>query len=173
MPLLNKAGRFDARVKHADQWIGESGTGTVYVGLPLEIISDGECKGQHITGYLYINDNTLDRTIETLAECFGFDGDLEGLYQGTKSLEGYECSIVTEIETYNGEARCKVKWINPLGGGNGIKPVEQDKFKSILSRLGGKAKAVAQNKLKDMGTRPQPVAPAPQGAATGTDDLPF
>lgn len=170
MPLLHKAGRFNVRVLHADNYIGESKTGTVYVGLPFEVI-DGSQAGEHITGFLYISDNTLDRSIETLAECFGFNGDLNALYNGESTLEGFECSITTQLETFEGKERCKVQWINPLGGGNGIKPIEPDKFTSILSRMGGRAKAVAEAKLKTMPTRPQPVAPV---GATGTeDDLPF
>lgn len=170
MTMLNKAGRFNVRVLYASNYIGESGKGTVYVGLPFEVI-DGPEQGQHITGYLYISDNALDRSIETLAECFGFNGDLNALYNGETSLEGYECSITTDMETYEGRERCKVQWINPLGsGGNGMKAASAEKFNSILSRLGGRAKAIAEAELKGMPARPQPT----DAAAAGTDDnLPF
>ena len=166
MPLLNQAGQFKCVVRPTDHWIGEvnNENKTLYVGLPLEVI-DGACAGHHITAYMYLTEAAHDRTVETLAEVFGFDGDFEALYANEKGFEGLECSIVTAIEEYDGKPRCKVQWVNRVGG-SGIRSADNDRVKNFISRFGQRSKALASNKLKD--------APAPPLASKpAQDDLPF
>jgi glutamine amidotransferase-like uncharacterized protein len=172
MPLLNVAGRFKAIAQPASSYINESKTGTLSVAIPLKV-SDGAQAGDEITAYLFISDNAVDRTAETLAEVFGYAGNFEDLYNGQCPFLGAECSITTEIEQYEGKPRCKVKWLNAAGsGGNGINKAEPDKFKALMSKFGRRAQAMAQNKLKELGKEPV-TAPAAGVSVSGDDDLPF
>lgn len=121
MPKLDREGKFSAKVLPSTSWFGEAGKDkTPFVGLPLEIV-DGECAGQHISAFLYLTENAFDRTIKTLHEVFGFNGDLEALALGMFTFAGRDCQITTEYEDYNGGRRLKVKWLNPVSN---FRPME-------------------------------------------------
>jgi len=130
MPLLTHEGRFKCIVRETENWIGEASTGSLYVGIPVEV-AEGDCAGEHITAYLYLTEAANDRTLKTLEKVIGFDGDLEALYTGRTSFAGLPCSIVTEYENNN----LKVKWLNSAAGGNGIQPASEDKVKALLAKL--------------------------------------
>ncbi len=187
MPQLNRAGTFHCRVLASDNWIGQEATGTMYVGLPLEVIEGNE-EGCHITAKMWLSEKAFDRTIARLAEVFGWDGDLGALVRGEFSFEDLECSIETEMEPYTteaGQARqsCKVKWVNSLGrGGSGIKPADSAALNSLVARMNGRAQATARQVLNESGREPAPRQPRATGTpspnlATGptaaVDDLPF
>ncbi len=183
MPYLNQAGNYDCVVLHAENWIGggeirADGTqSSLFIALPLEV-TDGPCAGQHITSKHYLSEKAFDRTIETLADAFGWDGDLNALASGMFSFADLQCSITTELESYTndkGESKqaCKVAWLNPLGGGaRWIKPADTNLLDDLVKNMGSRSKALAA--AARQGKR----APAPRQTATATatvsqDDLPF
>jgi hypothetical protein len=177
MSTLNVAGRFDAKVLPAPTYISEASTGTMFVALPVEVTA-GDHAGEQITAFLPISDNAIENTVNSLADAFGYAGNFEDLYRGQCPFVGAACSITTAIEEYQGENKCKVKWVNKAGGGNGIKPAEEDKFKTMMARFGRKAQALGEARLKETGQKPVTAAAAkPAAAATPSankeDDLPF
>lgn len=179
MPLLNKAGRFKCVVKPCgESWIGEStGKGTLYIGLPLEV-TEGEEAGKHITASLYLSEAAFDNTIERMAEVFGWDGDLDALMNGQFSFEGMECSIETEMEDWtNAEGvtskRCKVAWVNRVGGGSFVKAASEDKIKNLMAK-NARSKALAAEKLKSAGVAPTKNKPEPVAMGINEKEpLPF
>ena len=108
MPLLEKEGRFVAKVTAAE--LGEAKTGTPFVQLNFET-DEGS-----LSGRVYFSEKAFERSLGVLKEAFAFDGNFENLDQ----IKGQECSITTELESYesNGETKesLRVKWINPKGG---------------------------------------------------------
>jgi hypothetical protein len=190
MPLLDAAGTFDCKVLDAEQWIGQNAnSGTMYVGLPLEVISEGPHKGKHITHYGYLSEKAIDNTVAALSAAFGFDGDLGALHRGHYSFAEMLCSITTELQEYQGKQQCKVKWLNPYGsrGGNGITGADDQAVTDFLSKFGGRAKAIGAQTLKETGKAPMPsvlppgagrpsaasAAPAAAPPAQQNEELPF
>lgn len=133
MPLLEEDGRFVAKVTGVE--LGEAKTGTPFMQLNFET-EEGS-----IAGRLYFSEKAFDRSLNTLKEAFGFDGDFNNL----DPLKGQECSITTEFEKFemdNGEEKdvLRVKWINPKGGSK-MDPSERKSLAARLNAMAGKAPA--------------------------------
>ena len=81
------------------------------------------------------------------------------------------CSIVTQLETYNGATSIKVRWINPVGGA--AAPADPDHARAMIAGLGQRAKRIARAKLgmdTELVAAPTGGGPAPAPTA---NDLPF
>jgi hypothetical protein len=138
---LQKVGKFLCRVLPAPTYLTESAKkGTPRVELPLEVM-EGLEQGQQISGLLYLTPEAFDRTLETLHECFEFDGDLGALFDGSAPLGEKLCQIETERRSFEGKDYLEVKWINPVGGGGGSKPLSPEKFRALLESFGRRARA--------------------------------
>lgn len=158
-------------VKVVNHVLGRSGTGTPHVAVLFE---DGA--GDRITWYGYLSDAALERTVASL-QILGWDpkehgGDVKAL-NGTGILAEAEADIVVEMETYEGETRPKVKWVNEPGGGlgAGMDAVEADAFSASLRQ-----KVLSAAKPKPNGQRGPARASAPAASASGPgldDDLPW
>jgi hypothetical protein len=176
MPQLDAVGTFDVEVQQADSYLGESQTGTPYIGLPFTV-SSGDHIGDYITAYLYLSDAAFDRTIGTLAHAFSWDGDLEALANGSFSFAGMPATIVTKSETYEGRQVTKVSWINRLGesgGGGGITPIDKGKLNALIAGKGARAKAIGSKAVSDGKVAPPQRATAPAAMSPADkDDLPF
>lgn len=179
MKYLNAAGTFSAIVKRPNNgWLGESSQKyTPFIRIPL-VIDGGEHDGLEIVWQGYLSDAAFDRTVETLAKAFGWDGDLSKLAEDKPVFEGMPCEIVTEMEDYQGEARCRAKWLNPVGGGGGPVMEPEKKLslvKSLQRRAMGLAAAVAkENGGTSLPSTPRASArPAPAQAPAQDDDIPF
>jgi len=145
----------------------EDGTfGADAIRIPLVIQTP---EGERIADWFgWMNtDKNADRTIAVLAKAFQFNGDLVSLQSGKQTFEGMDCEIVTVIETYENKPRCKVKWLNPVGGGQRSAP-DAAKIDSIVKRLQSRAKAVAAATLKE-----QPATTAPASKPASKDDIPY
>jgi hypothetical protein len=160
MPLLKTAGRFDATVRtcEIDEPPGKDAT----VRLTLDT-TEGE-----ITTWLSLrtvrkegsDKSAFDISLKTLREAFGFDDDFPNL---AAQVQGKACSIVTEMETYEGKERCRVKWVNPV--------VVAPKV-STLSTLS----ALAKKTPRPAGApapKPQPKAAPAQNTPVADEDVPF
>ena len=167
----------------------ESREGTPCIALPLEVVEPGDQQGKRITWKGWLTAGAFDYTIKALSKAFSWDGDLEAIRDNPEFFARSECQIVTESETYNGETRVKVKWLNSLSGG-GSKPLDTQKLHGILSGYGRKAKAIAKEALAEDGAVPVPstLRPPqrvshhqeakqngyqPQGDNLAEDDIPF
>ena len=138
-------------MQEAEHWIGESAEkGTPYVAIPLEVI-EGDHTGKQITGYLYLTETvgrdgkmTFDRSIESLATVFGFNGDLEALYRGEISFTGIECWVETEREKFNGEERFSVKWLRHIDHPSRMRPLNGTSAQNLFEKLRDRGMAVAK-----------------------------
>jgi hypothetical protein len=184
---VSRVGTFRCTVLPTPNGIfSESKEGTPCIALPLEVTELGDQLGRRITWRGWLTAGAFDYTIKALSKTFGWDGDMEAIRDNPEFFSRMDCQIVTESETYNGELRVKVKWLNSPGGGGG-KKIDAGKLDSILSTLGRKAKAVAKAALSEEGAAPSqtqaPVRQQPHHEAKANgyqpqpviedDDLPF
>lgn len=160
-------GRHDVQV--ISHVLGRSGTGTPHIAVLFEDVN-----GDRITWYGYLTDKALERTIESL-QILGWDpaehgGDLSSL-NGTDLLAGAECEVVVEAESYEGETRMKVRWVNQRGGGGLGAPMDASEAATFASQLRGKIMGAA----KPMPSKEPGPAKAPAGSVEDDpdDDLPF
>lgn len=151
MPELKLPGRYKATVTEAR--VAEARTGTPYLGLTLRTDEREFCDA-----FLYLSEKAFDRSVMTLVEVFGFDGDFDTV---ERQLVGKRCSITAEEEEDDrGDTRVRVKWINP----EQAPPADR----AFLARLSERARTLrARAGVK----APPPAAPAVTGAAE--DAIPF
>jgi len=130
------AGAYVARATGQSEF-GQSDRGTDYLWINFEI-TRGELEHEKIGAYLYFSDAAASRSIEALRYCgCTFPGDdMTDLVE----LNANEVELIVEHDTYNGETKAKVKWINSFGG-RGVK--EEQKMTpsakaSFKSRMRGK-----------------------------------
>lgn len=102
MSQIKTADRHAVKVKSAQ--FGESAKGTPF--LELEFVN---AQAETLLGWLYLSEKAIEDSVRRLREVFGFDNNFETLIA---QVEGKECSIVTEFETYEGKERLRVKFIN-------------------------------------------------------------
>lgn len=173
MTKLNTPGDFRAVVNHPDSgWFGETGSGTPYIRLPLQVI-DGPETGKGISWFGWLNEKNVDRTLSNLAEALEFDGDLNGLYNGTKSFAGAVLSIKVEQEEYKGKLDTKVRFINHPLRQRG--PADPQAMSALLASLAPRASAIARSLQPPTPSAPRPPAPpkTPVSIPTETDDMPY
>lgn len=166
MKYINSEGSFDCIVTEPSAgWIGESEEKeTPFVRIPVVVTDDGQEKGAGAVWQGWLSQGAFDNTIKRLVEVFGFNGDLASLATGKQTFKDKPCSITTEFEEYNGKKRCKVKWLNALGGGAQSKPMEQRKLDALLARLTPQAIKVAKMASSE---------PAPSLPLDESDSIPF
>lgn len=125
MPLLEKEGRFVAKVTAAELGQVDNENQTPYVQMNFDT-DEGS-----ITGRVWLSEAAFERSLKVLKDCFGFDGNFENL----DPIVDQECSITTEFEEYEKDGETKkslrVKWINPKGGPK----MEEGARKSLAQRL--------------------------------------
>jgi len=165
---LQAVGTFKAKVAplpDGGSYFYIADTGTDGILIPLVVETD---EGPRFIQWIgWLSEKAFDGTIQRLTKTFGFNGDLVSLQSGKQTFEGMDCEIVTVIETYENKPRCKVKWLNPVGGGQRSAP-DAAKIDSIVKRLQSRAKAVAAATLKE-----QPATTAPASKPASKDDIPY
>lgn len=129
---------------------------------------------ERITWVGWLTANSIQRTMTTLVDVLGFNGDDEPM-PGTSDLKPgslntqKDVELVVEMETYEGKTNPRVKWVNNLGGG-GFKAIAPATIKSQLNALGFKAAFFAARSQSDAGV----VASAPAAKAHIPDEeVPF
>ena len=121
---------------------------------------------------LWLTDKTVDRTIETLRQTFGWQGEDFTELNDQGPLDGIEVDIVWEWESYQDAGgqdkwRARVDWINKPGTG-GVKkadPQEAARIAAQFNRLLKPARAVAPGVVPRAGVPAGQAAPAPQAGA--------
>lgn len=145
--------------------LGQSEQGSPFIQISFET-AEGS-----ITGWLYLTEKALERTIETLRKVFNFDGNFETVCD---QINGKECSIVCENEEYQGKERLKVKWINSARSSAPIN--DQSAFLKSLSakaaRLPKPAPKAGQAPTKAPSTAKPVAKPAPKDEFLN-EDVPF
>ncbi|MCA1995928.1 MAG: hypothetical protein LDL56_01735 [Armatimonadetes bacterium] len=106
MPQLKLPGRYPATVLQASVGEAQNANHTPYAMLLLR--TD---QGEQTDAFLYLSEKAFDRSVRTLVEVFGFNGDFETL---DEQLRDKRCAIVAEEEQDDfGRPRVRVRWINP------------------------------------------------------------
>lgn len=163
MPLITDAGTHDVTVKAVAIDVPTDGK------APSVVLTFATEDGREITSWNYLTQtkrpgqerSAFEITLKTLREVFAFDGDFGEIEVQTI---GKECTIVTEVEHYNGKDRLKVKWINRRGGAVAVTPPPAN----FLASLSAAAKRVPVP-----ANMPKP-APRPAPKAQPDDDnVPF
>lgn len=109
-------GNYLAKVTSFD--FGQSSTGKDFIKCEFTV-TDGEYAGRTMSWYGYLSEKTAKRTIESLRHC-GWTGD--NLAGDMPGLMSQKVSLTVDNETYNGNTRLRVKWVNSSSGSSsGIK----------------------------------------------------
>lgn len=166
MKYIKSEGSFDCVVTDPGTtgWICESeDKGTPHVRIPVEVTEDGTEKGASGVWLGWLTNAAFDRTIKTLVEAFGFNGDLAGLATGRQNFTGKPCNVTTKAEEYNGKTYHKIAWLNaPGGGASAPKPIERTKLEQLIGTMNKRAMQVAASAGKE---------PAPK--EEDNSDIPF
>lgn len=147
MPIISQPGRYAATVKSAA--FGESEKGTTF--LQLDFAADN---GDTISGWLYLSEAAFERSVKTLRETFAFNDDFN---TAVDQVSGKRCSIVIDIENFEGKDRAKVKWINPEHS----EPKPLSNAVATLAALSAKAARIAKPAPKAPNTAPRSTPPPP------------
>jgi len=138
--------------------LGFTSKGTEQVAVEFEI-TEGDCKGEHITWFGFFTDQTTDRTIESLRNC-GWQGDDLSDLSGLGDLE---VSLDVGEEEYEGKTHLRVKWVNAPRTGVTLKQAMTDaEAKAFAQRLKG---AVIAQRSKS-GAAPRQQSPQRSGQQT-------
>lgn len=120
-----------------------------------------------IDGSLWLTENTIERSLNNLRECFGFNDDFASV---SEQCVGKQCLITIEEEAdEKGKYWPRFKWLNPMRTAN--KPAAG----GLLARLSAQAKGIARPAdapKPNPKVTPKPV-PAPAAASAADDDRPF
>jgi hypothetical protein len=107
-------GRYDAKAIEAQ--LAQAGTGTPQVAVLFEIED-----GRTITWFGFLTEKSFPYTLKAL-RILGFKG---GDISKVESQELGEASITVKHDTYEGETRAKVEWVNePGSSGPALTPLE-------------------------------------------------
>jgi hypothetical protein len=158
---ISKDGCYRAKVVSKD--FNEAKTGTIQLVIGFEVTQEGDQKGNTITGFFPCTENSMSYTVEKM-RALGWKGvDLDDL----STLGTEEADIVVKSESYNGESRLKVAFVNKPGAVI-VPPLDSDRRKAFAARM----RSIV------VGTDPSQAAAkaAPPEAKTPTvsdEDLPF
>lgn len=172
-----KPGRFRARAIEAA--LGESSNGNPQVAVCFEIL-DEAFAGSTITWYGSFSKNKgkgkktpLERTIESLRAC-GWEGD--DLSQ-LATVKTSEVSITLEYDTFDGEKRLKVQWVNRPGGLALKTPMNETQAKAFAAKMKGEVIAASRSAggapARNGGAQHQNAPGATGAPGIGDDDIPF
>ena len=144
-------GTYLATVKsHVLKDVGDNKTPCVSVKLEtVENVVTGEPCIDTVYASVWLTDKAFERTMETLTEVMGWDGDDLSDLDGTGLLEGKQVWVVLEEETWEGKTKTNVKYINKVGGRPQV-TLDPAKAKALAAGLKGRILAYRQaNKATD------------------------
>ncbi len=148
------------RAKPVDSKYGKSKNGTHQIGVRLEV-TEGEQQGK--TGVWY-------GSFTPAAEEWAFKAMEAMGYKGKNPMDlsclTEEVSIVVADETYKGETRSKIKFINPLGGVTMHEDMNAGEQQSFADKFRG---AYARYKSGTSDEHPSEQSPPP----ISDEDIPF
>lgn len=186
MTPINIAGTFECRVAaqttHDPYFQVRGRDATDCVCLVLET-TDGS---GYIKSYSYLSQKAAPYTKRNFNQLFGEDW-IDRVNDGEDPFAGVEVQVVTEIEYYNGNPQCRVKYLNKPGASA---PMDSRKVSAVLQALrktklpdersasGGPAiptqsRSVSMRDLEGQGQAPRIKPAAPPVPKDSDDDVPF
>jgi hypothetical protein len=159
------------RAKAREWGLGESGTGKPQVAVSFLVLTEGATHAQ-LTWYGYFTDETFDRTVESLRHCGWQGDDLSDL----SGLDANEVDLVVEDETYNGETRTRVQWVNKAGGLALRAPMAADRAKAFAASMRDRVRALGAGSRpppKSNGSNAPPPSNRPEPPPLTDNDIPF
>lgn len=136
---------------------GKTSTSKHQLAIQFEIVG-GEYEGNKLVWYGYFTDRAVERTLQSLRYCGWVGHDLADLGALDKQVQ-----IVVEHDTYNGNTRAKIAWVNELG----IALKEQMTVEEVRQFA-----ASMRSRIEGMSGPPKQ-APAQGFYAPVDDDVPF
>jgi hypothetical protein len=128
MTQIMRDGTFRARLTSKDY--SEAKTGTVQLVLGFEVVQEGDQKGNTIVGFFPCTENSMAYTVEKM-RALGWKGvDLDDI----STLGSEDADIVVKAETYGGETRFKVAFVNRPGATLAA-PLDDDKRKAFAQKM--------------------------------------
>jgi hypothetical protein len=105
-------GKYTAEAVRA--YYNEAKTGTTWVQVAFRV-TEGDWQGHEVEWSGYLNEKNMGRTFEALL-LLGFQGDdVFEFIDNCPTTAPNKVQIVTEHDTYNGNTKAKVRFINQLG----------------------------------------------------------
>jgi hypothetical protein len=130
---------------HVLREVGEKQTPAVSITFDItEDLETKEAASGSAYSDLWLTPSCIDRTLNVLQEACGWTGEDLSELNGTGLLKDREVQLVLGDETYNGETREKVKFINKVGFEGKKKPMADDKTKVLAASLKGRVLAFRQ-----------------------------
>jgi hypothetical protein len=141
------------KAKAVSASLGYTSNGNEQVAMTVDLLDIGKT----MTWYGYFTGKTTDRTLESLMIA-GWDGESLVSFEG---LGTEEFVAVVEEDTYNGETKTRISWINRArsGGPKLNNPMSDVQLQDFAQRMKGRALA-----LKSKVDKPKDVNP---------EDIPF
>ena len=147
---------------------GETKNGNPQAVVEFQLLDEGPHEGTKISWYGFFTEKTTERTIKSLriAGCTFPNEDITDL----AGLGDSEVELDISHDTYNGNTRARVNWVNEIGGAPRVKAMEETSKISFAQRMKG---AIVSIKANTPAPKTSPVrTPAPEGSGT-EDDIPF
>ena len=116
--------------------------------LKKDLDTGAELMGRRLMADLWLNENCIERTAQTLADigcpCENFE-DLNY----NNPMKGIECELSTDFEEYNGKEYEKVAFINPVGhyANRGVKKGDEDMVKKVSRQFSAVLKAAKKRSV--------------------------
>ena len=152
-----EAGYHKAKAKKAE--MGYTSNGNEQIAMLVEFVG-GPNDNKLMTWYGYFSEKTADRTLESLMIA-GWDGDNLAELAGLGSTE---FTAVVEPDTYQGETKMRINWINRLEG----------RTPALANKMDAGSKAAFAEKMRGRALALKQKSPVqPEAASVQQDDIPF
>jgi len=168
MPLIDKPATYRVTLRNPAWQRMEAKDGD---NARMQAVLPGYCEvggeEQHINGYLYFTRQLIGsgknqgRSAAEVNSELLLSLGMSAPFEPSKitEMDGAEVEFVCENDTYQGETRLKVKWINPVGGGK--PPITGDEADALFAEMCGNVAA------------PQAAVEGAAASEEDDDDLPF
>lgn len=158
------AGRYTGRV--TGYAFGETGNGDDQLGISVELFDEHQRSLGEYTWYGYFHtEKSFAQTMKTLKVGLGWQGDD---VTNLDEVVGVEVSGVIAHETYEGETKARLAFINAPGGVAIAKPLDEGRKASLRDKVRAR---ILSGGAPDARPRAQPAADPNHGL--GDDRPPF
>jgi len=138
------------RARAIEHEFGVADTGTEQVAVTFELFTEDQWNGHQITWFGFFTEGAARHTLAALRVC-GWEGDDVADLVGLGRNE-VELSIVHE--TYQGEVRPRVKWVNRAGRPKVKRPMTVEQKRALSARVRDLAVAITLRERGQNGVRP-------------------
>lgn len=152
------------RARATDWDLGEASTGTQQIGVQFEFLDEPHT-GTRMTWFGFFTDKALASTVKALRAMGWTGADPSELAGRGGTLDANEVTLVVENETdQQGQARPRIRWVNPAGGMAMAKPLAGDSLRAFGAQMRAKILALDPANAAKHAARPaaQPARTAAQ-----------